>query len=92
MRRAWAGQELVDGDSIELGQALQAGDGDRPFSALVRAEHGGLELVLRLGLHVLQRETLLTPDTPESFSHTACVVLVHFAFSRGRGRGSRRTC
>jgi len=49
------GQELVGGHPVQLGEAEQAGDGKRTLAPLVCAQHGGLELLIGLGLHVMER-------------------------------------
>ena len=51
---ATAGEELVERDVVDLGEAAQARDRDRPLAAFVGAEDGGLELLFRRGLHRLE--------------------------------------
>ena len=53
------GQQLVDGDVVQPGQALQPGHGDGPLAAFVGPEHRRLELLRRGHLDGLQRQPLL---------------------------------
>ena len=63
-----ARQQLVRRDLVDLGEAQQAGHGDRPLAPLVRAEHRRLELEVRARLDVVQREPLLAADRPQPFA------------------------
>src|SRR5439155_16894157 len=56
---------------VDLGQAQEARDGDRPLAAPVRAEHRRLELERRARFDVVEGQTLLAPNCPEALTH-AC--------------------
>src|SRR5579875_2626935 len=93
-----AGEELVDGDLVEVGEALEARHGDRPLAALVGAEHGSLELLARGDLDGLEGEVLLAahgakarPDRRRVPRLEVVPFLGHGASCAGPlGDGSRR--
>ena len=60
-------QELVDGHTVEARQAVQSGYGYGALTAFVGPEDRCLELRLRPGLDILQREPLLPADQPDAF-------------------------
>ena len=68
-----AGQELLDGHRVELREPVEAGHRQCPLATLVGTEHRGLELLVRLGLDLLQRHPLLFADHAESFTHLLAV-------------------
>ena len=59
-----AGQELVGRHLVDLGQAQQAGNGDRPLAPLVGAEHRRLEFEARARLDIVERQTLSAGGSP----------------------------
>ena len=63
-----AGQELIGRNLVDLGQAQEAGNGDRPLAPLVRAEHRRLEFQARARFDVVERQTFLPADRPEALT------------------------
>ena len=49
-----SGQEFIGRNAVELREAQESGDGDRPLAPLVGPEHRGLELLVGFGLDVVQ--------------------------------------
>ena len=71
------GKELIDRNPVEAGQALQARHRDGPLPTLVGAQHRRLELLMRLGLDLLERKSLLPADHPQAIADLAAVPAVH---------------
>jgi len=67
-------QELVDGHAVEARQAVQSGYGYGALTPFVGPEDRCLELRLRPGLDVLQREPLLPADQPDTFPEPVAVL------------------
>jgi hypothetical protein len=71
------GEELVDGDVVVLGEALQARDRDGPLAAFVGAEDGRLEFLAGGRLHRLEREALLAAHVAQSLADASGVGCRH---------------
>ena len=69
------GEQLIDRDPVETGQALQPGHRDGPLAPLVGAQHRRLELLVRLGLDLLERQALLAADTAQALADLAAVAV-----------------
>src|SRR5207302_1496989 len=71
------GQELVDGDVVEAGQALEPGYRDGPLAPLVGAEDRRLELLGGGGLDLLEGQALLLANGAEPVTDPAGVPTGH---------------
>ncbi|GAA2159756.1 hypothetical protein GCM10009783_19530 [Glycomyces lechevalierae] len=68
------GEQLGDGDPVEVGQLGEAADGDRPVASLVGTDDDGLPLAAGLVLDALQRQPLLHADVTQPVAERFGVV------------------
>ena len=88
-----AGQQLVGRDLVDLGEAQQPRHRDRALAPLVRAEHRRLELEARARLDVVQRQTFLAADRPQTFADPrSCVRHLRCPLARTRRLPRRSGC
>ena len=78
---AW--QQLVDRHPVELGQAVEPRQRERPLAAFVGPEHRRLELLLRLRLDVVQRQPLLLADGTQPLAYLNAVSGIVFLDFKG---------